>query len=79
MTSDSIKDRLEVLKDSIAGEVEEGDNVVHYTIREAKISSLDTEEVIMDIDGDRGPSLPVDIKILKEAVEVYIPREVKND
>lgn len=79
LTSDSIKDRLEVLKDSIAGEVEEGDNVVHYTIREAKISSLGIEEVIMDIDGDRGPSLPVDIKILKEAVEVYIPREVKND
>lgn len=79
LTSDSIKDRLEVLRDSIAGEVEEGDSVVHYTLKEAKISSLGTEEVIMDIDGNRGPSLPVDIKILKEAVEVYIPKGGEND
>ena len=37
------------------------------------------EEVALDIDGDKGPSLPVKIKILKEEVEVYLPSEVKDD
>lgn len=79
LTKDTIKDRLEVLRDSIEGEVEEGKNVRHFTVKEVKISSLSDEEVTLDIDGDKGPSLPVEIKILKEAVEVYLPKEFNND
>ncbi len=79
LTKDTIKDRLEVLRDSIEGEVEEGKNVRHFTVKEVKISSLSDEEVTIDIDGDKGPSLPVEIKILKEAVEVYLPKEFNND
>lgn len=79
LTKDTIKDRLEVLRDSIEGEVEEGKNVRHFTVKEVKISSLSDEEVTIDIDGDKGPSLPIEIKILKEAVEVYLPKEFNND
>lgn len=79
LTKDTIKDRLEVLRDSIEGEVEEGKNVIHFTVEEVKISSLSDKEVTIDIDGDKGPSLPVEIKILKEAVEVYLPKEFNND
>ncbi|WP_411355450.1 diacylglycerol/lipid kinase family protein [Peptoniphilus harei] len=75
LTKDSIKDRLELLKDSIEGEVEQGKNVLDFDVKEVEISSIDDEEVRLDIDGDEGPELPVKIKILKEAVEVYIPRE----
>ena len=79
LTRDSIKDRLETLKDSIAGEVEEGENVVYYSVKEVEIDSIDGEEVTLDIDGDKGPNLPVKIEILKEAVEVYTPKEPNND
>ena len=79
LTRDSIKDRLETLKDSIAGEVEEGENVVYYSVKEVEINSIDGEEVTLDIDGDKGPNLPVKIEILKEAVEVYTPKEPNND
>ena len=79
LTRDTLKDRLEALKDSIAGEVEEGENVLHYTVKEVEIDSLDGEKVSLDIDGDKGPSLPVKIKILRERVEVYLPSEVKDD
>lgn len=79
LTRDTLKDRLEALKDSIAGEVEEGENVLHYTVKEVEIDSLDGEQVSLDIDGDKGPSLPVKIKILRERVEVYLPSEVKDD
>lgn len=75
LTKDSIKDRLELLKDSLEGEVEQGKNVLDFDVKEVVISSIDNEEVRLDIDGDEGPELPVKIKILKEAVEVYIPRE----
>lgn len=79
LTRDTLKDRLEALKDSIAGEFEEGENVLHYTVKEVEIDSLDGEKVSLDIDGDKGPSLPVKIKILRERVEVYLPSEVKDD
>lgn len=79
LTRDTLKDRLEALKDSIAGEVEEGENVLHYTVKEVEIDSLDGEKVSLDIDGDKGPSLPVKIKILRERVEVYLQSEVKDD
>lgn len=79
LTRDSIKDRLEALKDSLIGEVEEGENVVYYSVRQVEIDSIDGEEVTLDIDGDKGPNLPVKIEILKEAVEVYIPKEPNND
>ena len=74
LTKDSIKDRIELLKDSIEGEVEQGKNVINFNVKEVEISSIDDEEVRLDIDGDEGPKLPVNIKILKEAVEVYMPR-----
>ena len=74
LTKDSIKDKLELLKDSIEGEVEQGKNVINFNVKEVEISSIDDEEVRLDIDGDEGPKLPVNIKILKEAVEVYMPR-----
>lgn len=74
LTKDSIKDRIELLKDSIEGEVEQGKNVLDFTVKEVEISSIDDEEINLDIDGDEGPKLPVNIKILKEAVEVYMPR-----
>ncbi|MDU5806420.1 MAG: diacylglycerol kinase family lipid kinase [Peptoniphilus harei] len=73
LTKDSIKDRIELLKDSLEGEVEQGKNVLDFTVKEVEISSIDNEEVRLDIDGDEGPKLPAKIKILKEAVEVYIP------
>lgn len=74
LTKDSIKDRIELLKDSIEGEVEQGKNVINFNVKEVEIFSIDDEEINLDIDGDEGPKLPVNIKILKEAVEVYMPR-----
>lgn len=78
-TSDAPTDMLEILKDSIIGDIEDGTGIVHYTVKEVEISSLDDEKITLDIDGDKGPDLPIKIRILKEAVEVYLPDEVKND
>lgn len=78
-TSDAPTDMLEILKDSIIGDIEDGKGIIHYTVKEVEISSLDDEKITLDIDGDKGPELPIKIRILKEAVEVYLPDEVKND
>lgn len=78
-TSDAPTDMLEILKDSIIGDIEDGTGIIHYTVKEVEISSLDDEKITLDIDGDKGPDLPIKIRILKEAVEVYLPDEVKND
>ena len=78
-TSDAPTDMLEILKDSIIGDIEDGKGIIHYSVKEVEISSLDDEKITLDIDGDKGPDLPIKIRILKEAVEVYLPDEVKND
>lgn len=72
LTDDSVKDRLEVLRASVAGEVEDVDKVVNFKAKKISIKSLDGD-VKVDIDGDEGPKLPVDIEIINKAVEVYIP------
>jgi len=72
LTDDSVKNRLEVLQKSLSAEVEESDKIVNFTASKVSIKSLNGD-CKLDIDGDEGPELPVDIEIIKEAVEVYIP------
>ena len=74
-TSDAPTDMLEILKNSIIGEVEDANKILHFTVKEVEISSMDGEKVSLDIDGDKGPDLPVKIKILRKAVEVYLPKK----
>ena len=50
----------------------EHNNSAEFILKDVK--DIDDEEINLDIDGDEGPKLPVNIKILKEAVEVYMPR-----
>ena len=79
LTSDDIKYRVSVLKETLKGDVEDVKGIKDFSVSEVEISSNKDEKICIDIDGEKGPDLPVNIKILKEAVEVYIPEEVKND
>lgn len=54
---------------ALRGEMEESDRVALYTGRRVKVSS-DQEEVPTDLDGDKGPSLPLKLEVLEDFVEV---------
>ncbi|SHI85335.1 YegS/Rv2252/BmrU family lipid kinase [Lutispora thermophila] len=47
-------------------------NIYHFQTDNLKISSDETVE--SDIDGERGPFLPLDVKVDKKSVKVFIPR-----
>ncbi|WP_138160272.1 diacylglycerol/lipid kinase family protein [Peptoniphilus catoniae] len=69
------KDLLNVIsgaKDLIVGEIEKNENVEHFVSKKIKIESLNGS-VETDIDGDKGPDLPVEIEILQKRLEVYLP------
>lgn len=51
----------------------EADNLYKITGKFFKLESLDTVEVRTNIDGDRGPDLPIKIEIIEHAVNVFVP------
>ena len=75
LTNSDLRYRMSVLKKSIEGDVEEIKDIKYFSVSEVDISSNKNEKICIDIDGDKGPDLPVNIRILKEAVEVYIPNK----
>ncbi|WP_019132054.1 diacylglycerol/lipid kinase family protein [Peptoniphilus obesi] len=64
--------RLSGAGSAIAGELDKNSNVEHFLASKLHVESLEGEEET-DIDGDKGPSLPIDIQILKQRVEFYLP------
>ena len=64
--------RLSGAGSAIAGELDKNSNVEHFLASRLHVESLEGEEET-DIDGDKGPSLPIDIQILKQRVEFYLP------
>lgn len=75
LTNSDLRYRMSVLKKSIEGDVKEIKDIKYFSVSEVDISSNKNEKICIDIDGDKGPDLPVNIRILKEAVEVYIPNK----
>lgn len=75
LTNSDLRYRMSVLKKSIEGDVEEIKDIKYFSVSEVDISSNKNEKICIDIDGDKGSDLPVNIRILKEAVEVYIPNK----
>lgn len=57
----------------LGGNIEENDTIVHLKAKKILIENLDQDrDVETDLDGDKGPLLPVEIEILKGKIEVYL-------
>lgn len=57
----------------LGGNVEENETIAHLKARKITIENLDDNvSVDTDLDGDKGPSLPVDIEIIKGKIQIYI-------
>lgn len=69
----NILPRLATLTNALTGKIEEAKFVEHFIISNVEIHSLNGKDVYVDLDGEEGPCLPVDIKILREHIEVYLP------
>lgn len=54
----------------LSGKISKSDNVDLFTSKEIKVSSLNQELVESDLDGEKGPELPIDLKIFPKHLNI---------
>lgn len=59
----------------LIGEHINNDRVIYFQTDKLEISSEDDNRVIADIDGEKGPSLPVCVECIHDAITLVVPRE----
>lgn len=58
---------------AISGKIENADALISCISSEITIDSLHEDKLYIDLDGEKGPKLPVNIKILQKHNEFYLP------
>lgn len=48
-------------------------------VKKAHISISNEEELITNVDGEKGPSFPIDLEILPDRLPVFVPEKIKED
>lgn len=71
----SFLNRVAAVSSAITGKVEGSEAIESITTNEVTIASTDDDIHFIDLDGEKGPQLPVTIKILKAHNEFYIPEK----
>lgn len=61
--------------DLITGSIESSESVEYYVGKNIKIKSLKNDDIPTDLDGDRGPSLPLELKMISDKIKVYLPKK----
>ncbi|MCR5529488.1 MAG: diacylglycerol kinase family lipid kinase [Saccharofermentans sp.] len=54
------------------------DNVLYLQTDKLKLSTPSEEKVVLDIDGEQGPSLPVNVECIHEAITLIVPGEEES-
>lgn len=74
-TEDDLLSRLSLIGDALWSRIEENEAIKYFRTKKVRIESLDGEQIISDVDGDKGDYLPVEAEILKQHIEVFLPKE----
>ena len=51
------------------------DNVIYFQTDSMKISAAGKNKVILDLDGEKGPSLPCEVSCIKDAITLVVPNK----
>lgn len=70
----SFLQRAITVTNAIGGKIEDANQMLGFEASEITIKSLQAEELFIDLDGEKGPALPVNIKILQKHNEFYLPK-----
>ncbi|MEY8371776.1 diacylglycerol kinase family protein [Aerococcaceae bacterium 50-4] len=62
------------------GYISEANNMITYNVKKVAISIVneDAEQVKVNVDGDEGPALPIEITVLPSHVEVMVPNSASK-
>nr|WP_319217913.1 diacylglycerol kinase family lipid kinase [uncultured Trichococcus sp.] len=69
----NLLDSLKLLPQLIRGEIKNSDTVIYKSFEHATIGVADDENLITNVDGDKGPAFPLEIGILPAFIKVYGP------
>ncbi|WP_320165216.1 diacylglycerol kinase family lipid kinase [uncultured Trichococcus sp.] len=69
----NLLDSLKLLPQLIRGEIKTSDTVIYKSFTHATIAVADGEKLITNVDGDKGPTFPLEIEILPSFIKVYAP------
>ena len=72
-------DIVPIMGKLVIGDHLDSDKVIYFQSDKICIESLDSgSEVILDLDGEKGPALPVKIECIKQCLNLIIPNEEEN-
>lgn len=71
----SYADVMPLLAKVAIGEHLESDRVIYFQTDKLTISTDSTTEAILDLDGEKGPSLPAQIECIKDALTLIVPNK----
>ncbi|MGF0055713.1 diacylglycerol/lipid kinase family protein [Peptoniphilaceae bacterium SGI.097] len=77
LQSSSFFEKVGVAGRALVGKVEEDKNIRYIKARHIRIESMD-EDVETDLDGEKGPALPLDVEILQGKITVFLPKNYKE-
>lgn len=66
----NVAELLKMAPSLIMGKITESDNVSYFTSKQIKISAKDKKIHESDVDGERGPDLPLNLKVLSKHMKV---------
>lgn len=61
--------------DLIKGNIIQNDSIVFMQGKTLSIKSLNDDEIFVDLDGDKGPKLPIEAKVLNNKIRFYVPKD----
>lgn len=62
---------------ALVGKLQEHPDIIYYKTKKLKIRENTSIEVFSDIDGEKGPALPLEIEVMPRKIPVYLPKENK--
>lgn len=66
-------DRMQTVTSAIGGKLEGSEGLDAFSSNEIVIDALEDQDLYIDLDGEKGPALPVKIKILIDYIDFYLP------
>lgn len=69
----SLIETLKLTPNLLTEKLEDSENITYMKLDQIKIEALGEKEYSSDIDGDKGPDLPIDIQVLPSFLKVLVP------
>lgn len=61
--------------ETVFGDVQNSDSVEFMRGKKLTIKNLNDEPVHVDIDGDKGPDLPIEVEVVSDKIKVFVPKK----